>query len=232
MSQTKNTSQALITHIGQRLHQRRKKVGLSLAALAEKLGISHQQLYKYEKGLNSIPSDRLYYLSAALDVPLTYFFEGFTEHQDGRVFSTKRGESLSILVIEDDPADAILLRRALENCEKENTVDLVNDGREALDMLNNRSKSDNGTLPDLIFLDLNIPTIEGFSLLKEIKKNSNLSNIPIIIITNSMNDADVIKSYKGHASGVIRKTGNIEEFNKHIASTVDCWSSAMTLPVI
>lgn len=230
MEDKKSKYHRLALHIGRQLQKRRKKAGLSLEDLAGKIDISHQQLHKYEKATNSIPADKLYYLSTILDVPPSYFFEDFIENNEERSTGTKRGESLNILVVEDDPADAILVRRALETCEKHNKVSLVHDGREALDFLNNKS-IEGAPLPDLIFLDLNLPHIEGFSLLKELKKHSAFSHIPIIIITGSMDDEDVVKSYKGQANGVIRKSGNSEEFNKHISSLVDCWSSAMTIPV-
>ncbi|MBI1301498.1 MAG: response regulator [Alphaproteobacteria bacterium] len=230
MEEKKTRYQRVAQHIGIQLQKRRKRSGLSLEGLAAKLDISHQQLHKYEKAANSIPADRLYFLAGILDVPLTYFFEGFVEEREERHAGTKRGESLNILLVEDDPADAILIRKALDSCEKKNKLHLVHDGREALNFLNAKSR-DNTSLPDLIFLDLNIPSIEGFPLLKEIKKHPTLSHIPIIIITSSMDDDNVVKSYKGQASGVIRKTGDKKEFNKHISSIVDCWSSAMTLPV-
>jgi CheY-like chemotaxis protein/DNA-binding XRE family transcriptional regulator len=220
--------QKVAQHIGRQLQKRRKKVGLSLENLAAKIDISHQQLHKYEKAANSIPADKLYYLSVILGVPFSYFFEGFVEHK-ANAAGSKQGEALNILVVEDDPGDAVLVREALKQCEKENNVYLLHDGREALNYLNNRS-ADGDPLPDLVFLDLNIPSLEGFSLLQEIKKKSSLSHIPVIIMTSSLDDEDVARSYKNQASGMLRKTGDREEFNKHIASLVDCWSTAMTLP--
>lgn len=229
MEERKEQYQRMALHIGSQMQKRRKKSALSLQELAEKMDVSHQQLHKYEKGLNSISADKLYFLAKTLDVPVSYFYEEFFDTVNQHSSGTKRGEALHILVVEDDPGDAILLKNALASCEKENSIHLVNDGRQALTYLNSRIV-DKYPLPDLVFLDLNIPSIEGLALLKEVKKHGAMSHIPIIIVTSSMDDGDIVKSYKGQASGVIRKTGDRKAFNQHIASLVDCWSSAITLP--
>lgn len=218
----------LVSYIGDKLHQRRKKAGITLSQFAAITGLSHQQLHKYEKGKSSIPAHRLYELASALGVPITYFFEGYVAPSR----SQDTPGAIRVLLIEDDPADAILMREALKKSAYPCSMEVMANGRQALDYLRNAQKAGPGHLPDIIFLDLQIPVLSGFVLLKELKQDRDLRNIPIIIITNSMNPADVSHSYQEHANGFLQKQANAKEFSQNIVSTIDYWVTTMMLPSI
>lgn len=212
----------LMLYIGGRLHNRRKKVGLTLSQFAEISGISHQQLHKYEKGKNGIPAHRLYELSQLLGVEVSYFYEGF------KPLAHAIKDGLKILLVEDCPADAILMREALRQCGQHNAMEVLSDGREALDNLRRHQKICAHALPDIIFLDLHIPTLDGFAFLKAVKQDSRLRNIPIVIVTNSVNPADVAKCYQEHANGFLQKITNHDDFSRNLATTLNYWISMKT----
>lgn len=223
-------------YVGQRLRQRRKQLNLSQEGLAQMLDISSQQIHKYESGLNRISASMLFTCSKLLHVPITYFYEGLhlnnnkTSAQTVHHLCCERSVPLSILMVEDNPVDEMLVRYALEKCNYETTLLTIHDGTEALQFL--RGKKDFGSFarPDIILLDLGIPKRNGIEILKEIKHDRDLLDIPVIVLTNSINPDDMFRSYRMGASGFISKSFDVNEFNKNIVALVDYWSKAMILP--
>ncbi len=134
-----------------------------------------------------------------------------------------RLEPLSILIVEDDPGDQKLIERSLKNQRIANDLYMVNSGEEGLDFLYRRKDYDNGVpQPDLILLDLNMPGMGGKEFLRRIKDDENLKQIPVVILTTSNSERDIIDSYKLQASGYVNKPVSIEDF-KHIMEQIESY---------
>lgn len=139
-------------------------------------------------------------------------------------------QKLKILLVEDSLADARLI---IEVFKEENIpvdIEVVRDGEEAMDYLYKRGAFVNVSSPSLILLDLNLPKKDGREVLAEVKENPDLKSIPIIILTTSQSDEDVIKSYKLQASCYVAKPIDLDHFVKVIRSLDDFWFSAVKFP--
>ncbi len=114
-------------------------------------------------------------------------------------------EYIDILVVEDNPGDARLIEELLKANKENYHLHLVNDGVEAMDFLNKRGHYRNSPKPDLIFLDLNLPRKDGREVLAEIKRDVNLKQIPVVIMTTSQAEEDILKAYSLHANCYVTK---------------------------
>lgn len=140
-------------------------------------------------------------------------------------------ESIQILLVEDDPADQKLTRISLENNKVANKLHIVSSGEEALDFLYHRGPFEQGApRPDLILLDLNMPGIGGQEVLKLIKEDEDLRTIPVIILTTSDAEEDIVRSYKMHANGYIKKPVDIVGFQQVVQSIQSFWFVVAKLP--
>lgn len=128
------------------------------------------------------------------------------------------------MLVEDDAGDQKLIRQSLLKQKISNEVHVANDAEEALEYLAS-AKGDNqeNPMPDLILLDLNMPGIGGKEFLKRIKDDPELDTIPVVILTTSDSDQDIMDSYKLHASGYIKKPVSLEGFNKIIRELEEYW---------
>ncbi|MGE5406511.1 MAG: response regulator [Methanosarcina sp.] len=139
-------------------------------------------------------------------------------------------ESIDILVVEDNPGDARLIREILNENSLYSSLNIVNDGVEAMAFLNNEGKFSAAPKPDLIILDLNLPRKDGREVLAEVKAHEELKHIPIVIMTISQAEEDILKTYKLHANCYITKPIDLTEFIKVIKSIEDFWFSVVKLP--
>jgi two-component system, chemotaxis family, response regulator Rcp1 len=137
---------------------------------------------------------------------------------------------LRILLVEDSLADARLIIEVFKEEKILVDVDVVRDGEEAMDFLNKKGAFSNAASPDLILLDLNLPKKDGREVLAEVKGSPELDSIPIIILTTSQSEEDVIKSYKLQASCYVTKPIDLEHFVKVIRSLDDFWFTAVKFP--
>jgi len=119
---------------------------------------------------------------------------------------------VSILLVEDDAGDALLIRKALKDGKINNSVDTVTDGAAALAYLRGQPPHTGAARPDLILLDLNLPKIDGRQVLAEAKNDPDLRQIPVIILTTSRAEEDVIRSYDLHANAYVEKPFDINQF--------------------
>lgn len=127
---------------------------------------------------------------------------------------------LSILLVEDDPGDQKLIKTSLKNQKVANELSVVSSGEEGMDYLYGRAKfSDKPPLPDLILLDLNMPGMGGKEFLRRIKDDDGLKQIPVVILTTSDSEKDILESYKLQASGYVKKPVTLEEF-KHVMKRI------------
>lgn len=129
-----------------------------------------------------------------------------------------------ILLIEDNPADVLLTKEAFKECEKIHFVVSVKDGIEAIKYLSN-SISQSNKLPDLILLDLNLPKKDGRDVLKDIKYNPNFEHIPVIVLSTSKNEQDVLETYSHKANCYISKPVELEDFFIIIKNIEKFWLS-------
>lgn len=139
-------------------------------------------------------------------------------------------DTIDILVVEDNPGDARLIREVLNDNKLYNSLSIVNDGVEAMSFLHNEGKYSAVAKPDLIILDLNLPRKDGREVLAEIKADRELMHIPIVIMTISQAEEDILKTYKLHANCYITKPIDLNEFIKVIKSIEDFWFSVVKLP--
>ena len=124
-------------------------------------------------------------------------------------------EQLKILLVEDDPADQKLIKIFLQNLKVDTELYIVNSGEEALDFLYHRGDYRNGTAqPDLILLDLNMPGMGGREFQRQIKDDKSLKQIPVVILTNSNSERDILDSYKLQAAGYMHKPVTLEQFKQ------------------
>jgi len=139
-------------------------------------------------------------------------------------------KAVEILLIEDNPGDVRLTIEALKESKIINNLQVVEDGIEALSYLKKEGIYKDKPRPDLIILDLNLPKKDGREVLAEIKSNDTFKQIPIVILTTSEAEEDIIKSYELHANCYITKPVNMEQFIKVVKSVGDFWFSIVILP--
>ncbi|TAK12137.1 MAG: response regulator [Anaerolineae bacterium] len=139
-------------------------------------------------------------------------------------------ELIEILLVEDNPGDIRLTQEALGEGRLLNRLHVVMDGEEALDFLHQRGKYAQAVWPDLILLDLNLPKLNGQEVLAAVKGDPKLRKIPVIVLTTSEAEKDILHSYSLHANSYIVKPVSLEKFVKVIASLRDYWFSVVKLP--
>ncbi len=137
---------------------------------------------------------------------------------------------IDILLVEDNQGDADLAREALEGGKLKNKLFVVNDGEAAMDFLYKSGHYKDAPRPDLILLDLNLPRKDGREVLADIKAHRDLKRIPVVILTTSQSEEDVIKSYNLHANCYITKPIDLNQFIKVVRSIESFWLSIVVLP--
>ncbi len=140
------------------------------------------------------------------------------------------GKVIEILLVEDNPGDVRLTLEAFKEGKLINNLSVVGDGVEAMAFLRQKGKYTDMPHPDLILLDLNMPKMDGREVLAEIKKDTNLKHIPVVILTTSQAEQDILRSYDLHANCFITKPVDLDQFNAVIKSIHDFWLSVVKLP--
>ena len=136
---------------------------------------------------------------------------------------------IHILLVEDNEGDIFLVTEALEEGKIVNKISVARDGKEAIDFLDKNGKYANEELPDLILLDVNLPKKNGHEVLEYIKEQDNLKQIPVIMLTTSSSEKDILLSYKNHANCFITKPVDVDNFLKVIYSIENFWITIVTL---
>lgn len=137
---------------------------------------------------------------------------------------------IEILLVEDNPGDVRLTKEALKEDKIINNLHLAKDGIEAISFLRREGEYANAVRPDLILLDLNLPKKDGREVLTEIKKDEGLRRIPVVVLTTSRAEEDIIRTYDCHANCYITKPVDFEQFINVIKSIEDFWLSVVKLP--
>ena len=140
------------------------------------------------------------------------------------------GRPVRILLVEDNPGDVRLTKEALKEAKVRNEISVVSDGEEALQFLRKEGKYAGVKHPDVILLDLNLPRKGGLEVLREIKQDEGLKRIPVVVVTSSKAEQDIVKSYNLHANCFVTKPVDLHQFLEVIRSIEDFWLSIVWLP--
>jgi CheY-like chemotaxis protein len=140
------------------------------------------------------------------------------------------GRPIEILLVEDNPADVRLTVEILKETKVRNNLTVAGDGNEALELLRRTGRYTHAMRPDLILLDLNLPKKNGKQVLAEIKADPVLKRIPVVILTSSKAEEDVVKSYNLYANCYVTKPVDLEQFVKVVKSVEDFWLTIVKLP--
>ncbi len=146
--------------------------------------------------------------------------------------SKTEGRPIEILLVEDSPSDTELTLEALKDFKVRNHVSVVEDGVQALDFLHRRDEHVNAPRPDLIMLDLNLPRKDGREVLAEIKKDDRLRMIPVVVLTTSRAEQDILKAYQLNANCYITKPVDFGQFLEVIKSVETFWLFVVALPPV
>jgi CheY-like chemotaxis protein len=141
-------------------------------------------------------------------------------------------QMINILLVEDNPGDIRLTKEVLKEGKIRNTLSVITDGEEALLFLKKTGKYKDILLPDIILLDLNLPKKDGREVLAEIKEDPELLRIPVIVLTTSSAENDILSMYGHHANCYITKPVDFDQFINVIRSIEDFWLSIVKLPPI
>ncbi|OAQ52684.1 chemotaxis protein CheY [Natrinema mahii] len=141
-----------------------------------------------------------------------------------------RPEPARILLVEDNPGDVRLTKEAFKQGRIENDLYVVSDGTEALDFLSRRGEYADAPRPDLILLDLNLPGKDGEAVLEDLKVDPKLRSIPVIVLTSSRAEEDIVRSYELHANAYLTKPVDPDEFIETVRAFEKFWFSVVRLP--
>ena len=143
---------------------------------------------------------------------------------------TRTTKPIEILLVEDNPGDVRLTREALRDAKVNNNMAVASDGIEALALLRQEGDYASAVRPDLILLDLNLPRMNGFEVLNVIKDDTDLKRIPVVVLTTSQAEQDIIRSYNLYANAYVTKPVDLEQFIRVIKSIEDFWLEIVRLP--
>ncbi|MEU9135207.1 response regulator [Streptomyces sp. NPDC048404] len=144
--------------------------------------------------------------------------------------TTPAGTPIDVLLVEDDPGDELMTREAFEDNKIGNNLHVVRDGEEALDFLYRRGAHADAPRPDLILLDLNLPKYDGRQVLEKIKSDPALSHIPVVVLTTSAAEEDILRSYRLHANAYVTKPVDLDQFIAAVRQIDDFFVQVVRLP--
>jgi CheY-like chemotaxis protein len=198
--------------------------------VSQNLGVSHQQLQKYEQGSSRIAAVTLLQISKILRVSVNYFYNGYDTIEEAQgssesLLNCDRKNSLNVLIAESDPADERLIREAIHDAGKPVNIYTLRDGEQVLDLLKKRRGMSRLPRPDIIFIELALPKVNGLQLLREIKRDRNIQDIPIIVMSYGLQKKDLTDCYKNHAGGYIHKDCTFSRFKSQIKDSINYWST-------
>ena len=137
---------------------------------------------------------------------------------------------IEVLLVEDDPGDVLMTQEAFEEHKVRNNLAVVNDGTEAIAYLRREGQYADVARPDLILLDLNLPRRDGRQVLEEIKNDESLRHIPVVVLTTSQLDEDILRSYQLHANAYVTKPVDFDRFIQAVRQIDEFFVSVVRLP--
>jgi CheY-like chemotaxis protein len=139
-------------------------------------------------------------------------------------------EKIKVLVVEDNPNDVTIIKRAMRKSEVKCELSFARDGEEALNFLYRQGEFEDAPRPDLILLDLRLPKIDGLEVLAKIKNDNRLRRIPVIVLTISTSQEDMVRAYDSGAASYMTKPVDSKDFERLIQTVQDYWRVARTPP--
>ena len=140
------------------------------------------------------------------------------------------GEPVEVLLVEDDPGDVLMTQEAFKDYKIANNLNVVTNGEDALAYLRRQGAFADAAVPDLILLDLNLPRRDGREVLREVKSDPDLRRIPVVVLTTSDAEEDVLGSYDLHANAYVRKPVDFEQFVSAVRAVDEFFISVVRLP--
>ena len=144
--------------------------------------------------------------------------------------SLRGARPVDILLVEDSPTDVLLAQEALENAKVLNHLHVVSDGVQAMQYLRRAAPFENAVRPDLVLLDLNMPRKDGREVLAEIKADDDLKTIPVVVLTTSKAEEDILRAYGLHANCYVSKPVDFEQFTHVVRAIENFWFTIVSLP--
>ena len=141
-----------------------------------------------------------------------------------------RGRPVKILLVEDSETDIDLFRETMEESKIWNELSVVKDGVEAIEFLRREGPYGDAMVPDIILLDLNMPRMSGQEVLAAIKEDPALKHIPVVVLTSSKAESDIVKSYRLHANCYVTKPLGLDQFSEIVHAIENFWFSVVKLP--
>ncbi|WP_431908059.1 response regulator [Micromonospora carbonacea] len=135
-----------------------------------------------------------------------------------------------ILVVDDDPGDVLMIEEALADSDVDKVIDVVSDGQEAMEFLRRSGRHTEAHRPDVILLDLNMPRMDGRQVLGEVKQDDDLRTIPIVVLTTSNADTDIVGSYTLQANAYVTKPIDLDDFNDVVRRIDEFFGRVVVLP--
>ncbi|MGW1705070.1 response regulator [Streptomyces sp. NPDC002206] len=139
-------------------------------------------------------------------------------------------QPIEVLLVEDDPGDELMTREAFEDNKIRNTLHVARDGQEALDFLYRRGDHIDAPRPELILLDLNLPRYDGRQVLEKIKSDPELALIPVVVLTTSSAEEDILRSYELHANAYVTKPVDLDQFISAVRQIDEFFVTVVRLP--
>ena len=143
---------------------------------------------------------------------------------------TQPARQIEVLLVEDDPGDVLMTREAFEDYKLRNQLHVVNDGADAMAFLRREGEYAEAPRPDLILLDLNLPRMDGREVLQAVKSDAELASIPVVVLTTSEAEEDILRSYSLHANAYVTKPVDFERFIEVVRRIDDFFVSVVRLP--
>ena len=139
-------------------------------------------------------------------------------------------DMIEVMLIEDDPGDVVITREALAESKLMNTLHVATDGEQALRFLHREGEHSEARKPGLILLDLNLPRVDGHEVLRQIKADPELRRIPVVVLTTSQAEEDIVRSYDLHANAYVSKPVDFDRFLEVVRQIDSFYISVVTLP--
>jgi CheY-like chemotaxis protein len=139
-------------------------------------------------------------------------------------------QPVRILVVDDDPGDVLMIEEALADSDVEKVIDVVSDGEEAMEFLRAEGRHSQARRPDVILLDLNMPRMDGRQVLGAVKQDEDLRTIPIVVLTTSNADTDIVGSYTLQANAYVTKPIDLDDFNDVVRRIDEFFGRVVVLP--
>ncbi|MDR3224556.1 MAG: helix-turn-helix domain-containing protein [Holosporales bacterium] len=229
-----NSKRTIDTIVGSQLREKRLKRGMTLSDVARKIGVSYQQVQKYELAQSKISASNLYKLSALYEVNVERFFDGLNDSENSDIalpVRRSKNSAINLLMIENDPGDEVIIKKILSGFKNLNVL-CVHDETQTMEVLRYKTLFTNFSKPDLIFLDVHLDKSDGIDIIRKIKMDRDLQDIQIIVITNSIDNRIMRSAYLYGASGYICKSFEFGSFKGSLITCIKYWTTAVILPSI